>query len=440
MDTNGRSGRRAGVLRALAGLAIGALAVSGAHAIGIEDVVDGGNTYAWQQIQLPGTVCGNGSQYRFYVYDSPSSNNLLLHFEGGGACWDYDTCSGRAGLLGAAHPNGIPNNYIAEFQPQYVSPLVNGADPGIPLRAKKTIATAGFDVVYMPYCTGDVHVGNNVVTYNDPLGQNPPIVWRHVGYQNTTAALGYLRTRFPSINKLLVTGFSAGGTATHAAYYKARRTLLPAKGYLLNDSGPIFPAPNATYRSRPLHDLITAQWALSSLYSELPGTFSPSDFGSMTDMVALEFPTDQLAYTGYSSDYNYSRFSYERFYPNMTQATILSYWRQDQANLVNKMKTRANFSYHIPWHRPINDSHCSSIITFMGSHACSSIRKKYWYEIPWPQSWKCTGTFRPFETFLQNWLVGNQQQRIVETENYYNNEDAGMSIVAPLINDAISGG
>jgi hypothetical protein len=439
MDANGRSGKRAGGLLGLSAL-VCALAVGGAHAIGIEDVVDGGNTYAWQQIELPGTLCGNGSQYRFYVYDSSSSNNLLLHFEGGGACWDYDTCSGRAGLLGAAHPNGIPNNYMAEFQPQYVSPLVNGADPGIPLRAKKDIATKGFDVVYMPYCTGDVHVGNNVVTYTDPLGQNPPIVWRHVGYQNTRAALAYLHTRFPSISKLLVTGFSAGGTATHAAYYQARRTLVPAKGYMLNDSGPIFPAPNATYRSRPLHDLITVQWALSSLYAELPGTFDPSDFGSMTDMVAVEFPTDQLAYTGYSSDYNYSRFSYERFYPGIDKATVLSYWRQDQANLVNKMKARANFSYHIPWHRPINESHCSSIITFIGSHACSAIRKKYWYEIPWPQSWKCTGTFRPFETFLQNWLVGNQQQRIVETENYYNNEDPGMSIVAPLINDAISGG
>ena len=136
--------------------------------IGIEDVVDGGNNYAWQQVELPGTMCGNGSQYRFYVYDNPNSSNLLISFEGGGACWDYDTCSGRAGLLGAAHPNGIPNNYIQEFQPKYVSPLVNGADPGIPLRAKKDIATKGFDVVYMPYCTGDVHVGNRVVTYTDP--------------------------------------------------------------------------------------------------------------------------------------------------------------------------------------------------------------------------------------------------------------------------------
>jgi hypothetical protein len=414
--------------------------VGASWAIGIEDVVDGGNTYAWQQIELPGAICGNGSQYRFYVYDSPTSNNLLLHFEGGGACWDYPSCSGQAGILGAAHPNGIPNDYIHEFQPQYVSPLVNGADPGIPGRPKKDIATKGFDVVYMPYCTGDVHVGNNVVTYTDPAGVNPPITWRHVGYNNTRLALDYLATRFPNVGKLLVTGFSAGGTATQAAYYKARRKLNPTvRGYLLNDSGPIFPAPNATYKSRPLHDLIKVQWALSTLYSELPATFDPNDFGSITGMLAGEFPNDRLAYTGYSSDYNYSRFSYERFYPNMTQATILSYWRQDQTNLINVMKNYSVYSYHVPWHRPINDSHCSSIITFIGSHACSSIRKKYWYEIPWPQSWKCTGTFRPFETFLTNWLTYSQQQRIVETENYYNNEDPGMQIVAPLINDAISG-
>jgi hypothetical protein len=422
-------------------LLVGAWPLTAALAIGIEDVVDGGNTYAWQEVRLPDTMCGNGSQYKFYVYDSPTSNNLLLYFEGGGACWDYPSCSGQAGILGAAHPNGIPDDYIHEFQPTYVSPLVNGADPGIPpFRPKKDIATKGYDVVYMPYCTGDVHVGNNVVTYSDPAGVNPPITWRHVGFNNTRKALDYLHTRFPTVGKLLVSGFSAGGTATNAVYYQARRTLLPTvKGYMLNDSGPIFPAPNATYKSRPLHVLITAQWALASLYAQLPATFNPNDFGSVTAMLATEFPTDQLAYTGYSSDYNYSRFSYERFYPGISKATVLAYWRQDQANLVNAMKVHPQYSYHIPWHRPINDSHCSSIITFIGSHACSSIRKKYWWEIPWPQSWKCTGTFRPIETFLQNWLNNNQQQRIVETENYYNNEDPGMQIVAPLINDAING-
>jgi hypothetical protein len=413
-----------------------------AGAIGIEDVVDGGNTYAWQRVELPGTVCSDGSQYRFWYYDSPTSNNLLISLEGGGACWDYPSCSGQAGIQGAAHPNGIPTDYITQFEPQYVSPIVNGADPGIPLRAKKDIATKDWDVVYMPYCTGDVHVGNRVVTYTDPTGVNPPIVFRHNGYNNTVAALNFLHGRFPSINKLLITGFSAGGVASSAVYYQARRTLVPAKGYLLNDSGPIFPAPNATYNSRPLHDLITAQWNLASLYSQLPASFNPNDFGSMNGMVATQFPTDQLSFVAYNSDYNFSRFSYERFYPGITQAGVLAKWRQDVTNLINQIKVYANYSYHVPWHRPINDSHCVSIITFIGSHACPTVRKKYWYEAlewPWTQSWKCPSGFKPFETFLGAWIGSNTRSRIVEPENYYNQEDPGMQIIAPLINDAISG-
>lgn len=430
---------RVGLLSAL----VVATALAGrASAIGIDDIVDGGNTYAWQRVELPNTYCSNGSQYRFWYYDSPTSNNLLISFEGGGACWDYPSCSGQIGILGAANPNGIPTDYITQFKAQYVSPLVNGADPGIPGRSKTNIATNGFDVVYMPYCTGDVHVGNRVVTYTDPTGANPPITFRHVGYQNTIAALNFLKTRFPSINKLLVTGFSAGGVASSAVFYQARRTLNPTRAYLLNDSGPIFPAPNSTYNSRPLHQLITTQWNLASLYSQLPATFNPNDFGSINAMVATQFPNDKMAYTGYSSDYNFSRFSYERFYPGIDQNGILTKWRQDQTNYINQIKSYANYSYHVPWHRPINDSHCSAIITFIGSHACSNIRKKYWYEyVEWPftQSWKCVSGFTPMETFLTNWLTNNQQSRIVEKENYYNNEDPGMQIVAPLINDALAG-
>src|SRR5882724_7623097 len=251
-------------------------------AIGIQDVVDGGNTYPWVRVELPGTVCSDGSQYRFWYYDSPTSNNMVISYEGGGACWDYPSCSGQTGILGAAHPNGIPVDYITSFEPTYVSPIINGADPGIPLfRSKTNMVTNGWDMVYVPYCTGDVHVGNRVVTYTDPTGVNPPIVFRHNGYNNTVAIMNYLHGRFPSINKLLVTGFSAGGVASAATFYTTRRTLVPTKAYLLDDSGPAFPAPNATYNSYSLQQLIKTQWNLTSLYSQLPASFNPNDLGSI---------------------------------------------------------------------------------------------------------------------------------------------------------------
>lgn len=405
----------------------------------VDVLVDGGNNYAWQKVALPGTVCGDGSQYKFWYYDSPTSNNMVIVFEGGGACWDYDTCSGRAGVLGASNPNGLPDNYIDGMEPEYVSPIMNGADPGLPFRSKHNLSTNGWDVVYMPYCTGDVHTGNAVATYVDPTGANPPLVWHHAGYYNTVAAANFLHGRFPTINKLLVTGFSAGGVGTVTEYATMRRTLRPAKGYSLNDSGPLFPAPNSSYNSWLLHQKIKTSWNLASIYSQFPASFNPNDFGSTTKVLATEFPTDQHAYTGYSSDYNFSRFSYERFYPGITKDGVLAKWRADQANLVNQMKLYSNFSYHIPWHRPLNDSHCSTIVTFIGSHACSSIRKKYWYEYitePW-QEWKCTAGFTPFETFFDNWINNGTRSRIVETENYYNNDDPGMSIVNTLVSAAL---
>jgi hypothetical protein len=47
---------------ALVALALaGAFVPQTALAIGIEDVVDGGNNYAWTRVELPGTVCSNGS-------------------------------------------------------------------------------------------------------------------------------------------------------------------------------------------------------------------------------------------------------------------------------------------------------------------------------------------------------------------------------------------
>ena len=404
-------------------------------------LVDGGNNYAWQKVELPGTVCGNGSQYKFFIRRT-SSPNLLFMFEGGGACWDYDTCSGRAGVLGAANPNGISNDYMTQFTAKYVSPIVNGADPGLPLRSRTDLVTKDWNIVYMPYCTGDVHVGNNTATYVDQTGANPPLVWRHNGYANTVAAANYARTQFPSVQKLMVTGFSAGGAATSSAYYFVRRAINPARGYLLNDSGPIFLAPNVNDLSRALHTQIRQSWNLNSVFSQLPGTFDQNNFGSINRMVAMEFPNDQLAYTGYTRDYNYSRFSYERFRTPNDQASIHGYWKVDQDRLVQELNLYNNFSYFIPYHRPINSSHCSTVITFIGAHACQRMEKKrYWYEyLEWPpgQTYKCYSEFVGMDAFLRRW-VNNERIRIYEPSNNYNNEDPGMSAVATLINGALGG-
>ena len=74
-----------------------------------------GAYYRWQTVKLApstGAVCGNGSQYKFFVNRVPSTRNTIIYMEGGGACWDYPSCTGASGIRGARNPNGIPDNYL----------------------------------------------------------------------------------------------------------------------------------------------------------------------------------------------------------------------------------------------------------------------------------------------------------------------------------------
>jgi len=404
-------------------------------------LVDGGNNYDWYRVDLPGGFCGNGSPYKFFIRKT-ASPNMLFFFEGGGACWDYDTCSGRAGKLGAANPNGIPDDYMKQFTPKYVSPLVNGADPGLPFRSRTDLVTKDWNIVYLPYCTGDVHVGDRDATYTDPTGQQPPLHWNHHGFWNTQGAVWWTHLVFPNIDKLLVTGFSAGGSAALAAYYVVRTGLFPQKSYMLNDSGPAYLTPGGSGFSAPLHQQITESWGLASVFARIPG-FDPNDFGSINTSVAQQFPADRFAYTGYSRDYNYSRFSYERFLIPNDKFSVLAYWKFDEDQLVAALRPQGNWSYFIPWERPINDSHCSTIITFIGSHACQRMEKKHnWWEyLEWPpgESYKCYSEFVGMDRFLDQFINQDRQFQIQEPPNGYNLEDPGMNIVAPLINAALDG-
>lgn len=405
-------------------------------------IVDGGNNFDWQKVELPGTQCGNGSQYKFFVHRT-SSPNLLFFMEGGGACWDFDTCSGRAGILGAANPNGIADDYMTQFTAKYVSPIVNGNDPGLPLRSRTDLPTKDWNVVYLPYCTGDVHIGNRTATYIDSTGAQPPLSWHHNGANNTLAAAQWAHTQFPAVGKLLVTGFSAGGVGTAAGYYSIRRTINPTRGYYLNDSGPVYPAASASANSRPLHDKIRAAWALDSVFSTLPASFDSRDFGSINRMVATEFPGDQIAYTGYSRDYNFSRFSYERFLTPTDKESVLGFWGQDLTNLVAQLDRFANTSYFVPYERQLDASHCSTIVTFIGSHACQRMEKIHnWWEyltVPPGQTFKCYSEFVPMELFLQRFINDGTRTRIREPVNAYNAQDIGMQIVGPLVDAAIGG-
>src|SRR5690349_13411634 len=76
------------------------------------DVPDRPSYGEWVAVEPEGAVCGNGSQYKFFVNYSETSNDLVVAFEPGGACWDYESCTGQSGIRGAANIDGIPEHHM----------------------------------------------------------------------------------------------------------------------------------------------------------------------------------------------------------------------------------------------------------------------------------------------------------------------------------------
>jgi hypothetical protein len=144
----------------------------------------------WLKVELPGTVCGNNSQYKFFVNYKEGAKDLMIMLEPGGACWDYDGCSGKSDL-GAAHPDGIPDDLMKDSgQSANISPLIRRDVEG---------PTQDFNLVYVPYCTGDVHTGNNVMIVRGPRRRRGPArVPPQRPRPTCCGSIDYLSAQFPA--------------------------------------------------------------------------------------------------------------------------------------------------------------------------------------------------------------------------------------------------
>jgi len=308
----------------------------------------------WLKVEPPGVVCGNNSQYKFFVNYSNTTDNLVVVFEPGGACWDYDSCAGRNGIRGAANPDGIKDNHWDKAS--FISPFLSRFDDTSPSQK--------WNMVYVPYCTGDVHTGSNVVTYPSG-GADPDLTFHHGGHEAVQTVVSWIDDNFTHVPKMLSTGCSAGGVGSLVNYRFLRNGVRAIeKGYLINDSGPVFPSSGY---SKPLHNMIRAAWNLDSLLPEMPAGFTLDDMGTINTALADEFPQDRLATTYFRRDYNFSLYSYERFYSFPPKSELMRMWDADTQLLVSEFDTRDNLFYFIPYYRNINDSHCTTVLNFVDS-------------------------------------------------------------------------
>lgn len=165
----------------------------------------------WHTVDLGGaTLSGDGSRYVIFVRKG-ESNNLLIQFSGGGACWDGFTASKpiafRRMLLG----------YTRELRAYYfksLSRLFPKALAGIADAGDAGNAFRDWNIVFIPYSTGDLHIGNTTNAY--PHNGKTRTV-HHNGRNNCSAALAWVFDNFTDVGKVLVSGESSG--AWGAAFY-----------------------------------------------------------------------------------------------------------------------------------------------------------------------------------------------------------------------------
>ncbi len=158
----------------------------------------------WKAV-LPGgdTRCADGSDYRFFVRENDPSR-LLFFLQGGGACWSRSTCD-----PGSASYNRNLDDFdsIDELR---MEGIFNYDRADNPFR--------DYSVVFVPYCTGDVHLGDYDRDY--PGSGSSSLKIYHRGFANAMAAVDHTVDNFDQVETIFVSGSSAG--AIPSPYYAVR--------------------------------------------------------------------------------------------------------------------------------------------------------------------------------------------------------------------------
>jgi cysteine-rich repeat protein len=212
----------------------------------------------WTYVEVPGTRCMNGSPAGFAVNHNPDSSNVMIYLEGGGACFS-DVCDFTA----------------------FSIPFVPPAD-GIFSRINSVNPVKDWTMIYVPYCTGDIHAGDAERMLGGQLRQ-------FRGYSNITRYLEQLVPSFPA-ERVLLTGISAGG------FGAALNSTQVADAYgdgveltVIDDSGP--PLSNDVIPPC-LQTLFRDTWNLDATLLAACDTCDPNDFATdYLDHVLTNYPS-----------------------------------------------------------------------------------------------------------------------------------------------------
>ena len=180
----------------------------------------------WYYVEAQGARCANGSPVGVGVNAAGSSRDLLVYFNGGGACWDAMSC----GILETAANTEI--RYSSDQLGKEVHPL---AEAGVLSRDEAINPLYQANFMFVPYCTGDLHAGYTQTTYPG-LGLEGPVY--HQGRRNVELFIERAKELFPDVERVWLMGVSAGGYAVTLNFELFNEAFEDARVHAYADASP----------------------------------------------------------------------------------------------------------------------------------------------------------------------------------------------------------
>jgi hypothetical protein len=231
----------------------------------------------WTWVDFPDSSCDDGTPTGIGV-NAGASNNLIVFLNGGGACWDYSTCY------------SLKTASQGPFGAKEFNQLAQGNDLAGTLFDRNDAANLFKDwtFVFVPYCTGDLHGGDNVVAYT---GGGVTKMYHHKGHANMAAFVPRIAGTFPSVDKVVLSGSSAGGFGTGLNYDLVRQYYPMQKVYMIDDSGPPV---GVDALPTLFHDALYKQWNVWPVLDSICPDCR-TDLSAIAPALAKKYPNDRFS-------------------------------------------------------------------------------------------------------------------------------------------------
>lgn len=229
---------------------------------------------------------GTSTDYAFFV--KPGDSNLLIHFAGGGGCWDAYNCTGADETA-----TYIPELNVFGLMDREI--VASRVATGILSSTDTRNSLSSYTKIFIPYCTGDTHQGSNDQVYTDPVTGNPTTI-HHRGFDNFLALLQYLQANYPSsdVGRVVVVGQSAGAAGALFNFPYLKETYRSNVTYLIMD-GTAGVSSSPTQKSQSVTNWNSGSNAPDWITGISSAGMSTISMGDFIQAVANHYSTTRIA-------------------------------------------------------------------------------------------------------------------------------------------------